>query len=519
MKAQLYICAGFAACILFSQPTALLAQSTQLTVSPSNTTLCLPGSATLMATPPQTFQGMQINLTDDEYSGVVNIGFPFSFFGVPHTQCIISSNNYISFNTQYAGIGSPYVIANPLPSIYDPKNAIMCPWQDIDPGIGGIICYATLGTAPNRVFVVAFCSIPMFWCPNLNFTSQIQLYEGSNRIETHIASKPVCASWNGGQAIHGIQNATGTSAYVVPGRNSNTQWTTFNEGYNFIPSGAASYTQGFIPFHPLILSASTSPVSWYNDTTLIGTGDTLHVSPITTTTYTATITGGCIGMSSALATVHINAMHVHAGPDDSICSGNSTVIHAVVTGTSSPMTYTWSPGTGLSSSTTASPTANPIQTTTYILHVTDSTGCSGSDTVVVRAAPTLTLTGTTQPAGCGSSGGSVFVTAGGGFPPYHYSWSPGTGSTGASAVHLAAGNYTVTISTKGGCSQSGVFTVKQNQPLTTAYGYQSPHCMAADGTAWVHVSGGTSPYTYSWKNHPGQTGDSLLLLCLEIIVY
>ena len=80
----------------------LFAQNIALTVNPANTNICVPGSATLVATPPASFPGDTVSLSDDQYSRVVNIGFPFTFFGNTYTQCIISSNNYISFNTQYA---------------------------------------------------------------------------------------------------------------------------------------------------------------------------------------------------------------------------------------------------------------------------------------------------------------------------------------------------------------------------------------------------------------------------------
>ena len=89
----------------------------------------------------------------------------------------------------------------------------MAPWQDINPGLGGIVEWGSFGTAPNRVFVVRWYQIPMFSCTSDLFCSALYLYEGSNIIETYIENKPLCAAWNGGSIW--ITNACGIIAHVV----------------------------------------------------------------------------------------------------------------------------------------------------------------------------------------------------------------------------------------------------------------------------------------------------------------
>ncbi|MFN7015393.1 MAG: hypothetical protein ACK4ON_14095, partial [Bacteroidia bacterium] len=67
----------------------------------SDTSIC-GGSVTLTATlsPIVTVSNpTQISLSDDQFSGVINIGFPFTYYGNTYTSCLISSNNYICFNT------------------------------------------------------------------------------------------------------------------------------------------------------------------------------------------------------------------------------------------------------------------------------------------------------------------------------------------------------------------------------------------------------------------------------------
>ncbi|HEY4800486.1 MAG TPA: gliding motility-associated C-terminal domain-containing protein, partial [Bacteroidia bacterium] len=69
---------------------------------------------------------------------------------------------------------------------------------------------------------------------------------------------------------------------------------------------------------------------------------------------------------------------VNAGPDVTILATNSTGLTGTGNGT-----YLWSPATGLSCSTCANPTANPSVTTNYTLTVTDTSGCTASDTIRV----------------------------------------------------------------------------------------------------------------------------------------
>ena len=156
--------------------------------------------------------------TDDIFGGVINMGFDFEFYGNTYNQVVLSSNNYLSFNTANAGGYSGWNIGAAVPNNFDaPMNAILCPWQDIYPGVNGngTIQYATIGEAPNRVFIASFCGIPMFSCTDICYSSQIKLFESTNIIETHIAQKVLCSTWNDGAAIHALHNNDGSIAHVV----------------------------------------------------------------------------------------------------------------------------------------------------------------------------------------------------------------------------------------------------------------------------------------------------------------
>lgn len=184
---------------------------------------------------PDPYTGTPLVLSDDVHSGVINMGMGFCFNGSTYTQCVISSNNYITFNLANAGTYSSFV-TNALPSLTPTslQNAILNPWHDTYPPAGGTITYQTLGVAPNRRFVVSFLNVPMFSCNSLLVTNQTVLYEGTNCIASFTLNKPLCLSSNTGNAVQALQNNGGTSATIVPGRN-NAQWTSASEGRLFSP--------------------------------------------------------------------------------------------------------------------------------------------------------------------------------------------------------------------------------------------------------------------------------------------
>ena len=133
-----------------------------------------------------------------------------------YNQFVISANGYITFNLGVANQYAPWPIGAAIPNPgAEPENAIMAPWHDIDPGVAGNIVYGTLGIAPNRIFYVIFCEIPMFSCNDLIANQQIMLFEGSNKIEMHIKDKPLCTVWNAGTAIQGLVSVNSTFSHIV----------------------------------------------------------------------------------------------------------------------------------------------------------------------------------------------------------------------------------------------------------------------------------------------------------------
>ncbi len=87
--------------------------------------------------------------------------------------------------------------------------------------------------------------------------------------------------------------------------------------------------------------------------------------------------GGCKTTDSTHATVI--GTDVHAGPDTSICKGNSVRLFA-----SAGIKYEWTPSNSLSSANSINPVAKPDVTTEYTVKVTDSYGCSDTAKVQIK---------------------------------------------------------------------------------------------------------------------------------------
>ena len=269
----------------------------QIIVAGPDTSICIGSQVTLTAT---VLSGVATNvvnnnnaaLNDDQWSAVVPLPFPFTFYGNVYNQCIIGSNNVVSFNTANAGAYCTWPISNiPAPGGMpgDIRNCVMGPWHDLLPPAGGTIKYGTVGTAPNRIFVVEWCTVAHYLCTGINSTDYILLYEGTNVIENHILNKPVCTTWNGGKAIRGLINATATLGNIVPGQNTPTQWTVANDARRWTPP--SPYVLTTIPYGPPILANAT--ITWTANGNPVGTGPTLTVSPTTTTNYIASVVSTC----------------------------------------------------------------------------------------------------------------------------------------------------------------------------------------------------------------------------------
>lgn len=109
--------------------------------------------------------------------------------------------------------------------------------------------------------------------------------------------------------------------------------------------------------------------TWYEGTTVVGTGISHDISPMVTTTYTVTVTDGCgVEISNDIVyTVEASVLQLEMTPDQLICPGDSALIGVTATEGLGNYTYFWHH----SGETTDEVIVWPNQTTTYTVSVED----------------------------------------------------------------------------------------------------------------------------------------------------
>ena len=186
-------------------------------------------------------------------------------------------------------------------------------------------------------------------------------------------------------------------------------------------------------------------------------------TPINTITYTVagTNTAGCVDSTTVMITVN-PAPVVNAGNDHTLCEG----VPAQLQG-SGAVSYSWSPGTGLSCTNCDNPVATPTNTTTYTMTGTGSNGCTATDDVVVNIVPAPPVDAGEDVTIC--SGNSLQLNATGADT---YIWSPATDLTCTNCADPVATptqtiTYTVTGTDPNGCSKADsiLITVLQRAPV------------------------------------------------------
>ncbi len=133
-------------------------------------------------------------------------------------------------------------------------------------------------------------------------------------------------------------------------------------------------------------------------------------------------------------------------PNNASCFGGSDgTISSLVTGGSTPYTYTWDNGS-------TSANASNLLAGNYCLTVTDANGCSSNDCDVISEPTALTLSLTTTDVNCnGVCDGTATSIVGGGTPPYTYNWSGLAGNTSATATAICDGTYDLIVTDSEGC--------------------------------------------------------------------
>ena len=146
-------------------------------------------------------------------------------------------------------------------------------------------------------------------------------------------------------------------------------------------------------------------------------------------------------------------------------------------------------------------TANQLVSGQYFVTTTDANGCNLVDTVFINSPMPITIEEIViDDVLChGDSTGSAELTLTGGTPPFQYDWDDLDAQTTNPAVGLTAGVYNFNITDANGCTLSGNTIIEQPEPLQIDLDITDILCAGdSTGAAAVQVSGGVTPYNFTW---------------------
>lgn len=156
----------------------------------------------------------------------------------------------------------------------------------------------------------------------------------------------------------------------------------------------------------------------------------------------------------------------------------------------------------------------------YVAQVTDANGCSTNQSVNITQPSQITNSGISSNVTCNTGcNGSISLTPAGGSPPYSYTWSPSGGNV-EDPVNLCSGNYSVTVRDNNNCIVTNMFSITQPLPLAINFNKRDVRCNGGcTGGVRAIVSGGQTPYSYSWTpqgSFAGSVVDTIGNLCTGI---
>ena len=196
------------------------------------------------------------------------------------------------------------------------------------------------------------------------------------------------------------------------------------------------------------------------------------------------------------------------------CNGaQDAEVYAAIEGGVEPYTISWS-------NSETNDTVKNLAAGKYVITVTDSTGQSNKDSIVITEPNPIVITTTsTSAVTCAGNDGGATFSISGGTPAYYISWSGGiTGAAPSnssgngftfSIANAAAGTYTATITDENGCTKTHtvIIPIDPNTLAITTTGVDPTCYSGTDGSISVSNTGGQSQLSYTWST--GSTANSL----------
>jgi gliding motility-associated-like protein len=271
---------------------------------------------------------------------------------------------------------------------------------------------------------------------------------------------------------------------------------------NFTPCGSTVTTVNNTTLSPVTFTWSWGDASPTETTTV--PSHTYATSGIYTISLFAQAANGCTNVATRTVSIFYFNPQVTPGL---ICQGNSTNLTA-----SGGTSYTWTPGTGLSNSNIANPTANPTVTTVYTITILNSGGPCSSDlttTLIVNPKPAASFNYSINPCGGGVyfyDASTASITA--------WNWNinplPVVTSTVQNPYYFYQNGGTFTVSlvatNQFGCMDTSAQVLVVPVPPPISVNSASTICK---GNGAQLIASGGSGATYSWTPPPTLSGTNI----------
>jgi len=360
----------------------------------------------------------------------------------------------------------------------------------------GALFTEDMGTPGGNTFVNSYTG----WLnPGATFQSTLT---NQSDVRTSSASTGYSGATGSGNVFMGTAGGTNPRDFIISGINT-LGYTGLSLTFGMLRSNTAEQlavsvsTDGII-YNPITTTTQPGTNTWALVSDSIGT------IPATSNLYLkfekATSTSFRIDDITISGTT--NTLIVTANGPTTICGGGTLVLTSNIGAGND-----WSPFPSFSQS--ISVTASGTYSTT----VTDINGCTATSavfTVNANPSPVVDTLISTNLLCNNDSSGTITAQVSGGTMPYTYSWSTVPPQTTIGVTDLHSGFYTFTVTDVNGCTDSqGRFVSQPSALSASASVVAHPSFIgASDGSIASSVSGGTTPYTYSWNSAPTQTTDT-----------
>ncbi|MCC6369753.1 MAG: gliding motility-associated C-terminal domain-containing protein [Bacteroidia bacterium] len=218
-------------------------------------------------------------------------------------------------------------------------------------------------------------------------------------------------------------------------------------------------------------------------------------------TLTVTDTNSCVAVKSQTITQNPQlqaSAPLITQPTCNQCNGQA-VVNAI--GGVAPYTFTWTSGA-------VGASISNLCAGLYQVLITDNLNCQKTENIVINNSNGITgETFTVQNVACsGNCNGGATVTPVGGASPYGFNWiNPALSTTTSAANNLCVGTYFVKMTDANGCIRTSSTNISAASNMSIVSNIVQPGCGLSNGIISLNVSGGTTPYTYSWSPVAGSS--------------